>query len=184
MKLFIGCSSSNELDNSYINECTLFLDEVLKENDLVYGAYNNGIMKIAFDSAKKYNNSIYAVATDKYDKELETIDADYKISVPTTYNRSEELVRLSDMIIILPGGIGTVTELISAIEAMRNMDFNKPVLIYNVNGFYDDFLNFLDKIYQEKFSSSEGRIFYHIVNDLDSALKYVKKKKIEYDRNN
>lgn len=184
MKLFIGCSSSNELDKVYMEECSKFLDCVLRENDLVYGAYNNGIMKLAFDSAKKYNRKIYAVATEKYKSELEMINADYKLPVPTTYNRSEELVRLSDMVIILPGGIGTVTEFISSIEAMRNSDFEKPILIYNINGFYDEFISFLDKIYNEKFSSAEGRNFYYIASDQESAVRYVKEKEIEYGKKN
>lgn len=184
MKLFIGCSSSDELDKIYMDKCEFFLDCVLKDNDLVYGAYNKGVMKLAFDCAKKYNRKIYAVTIEKNIETLKLVDADYKSAVPTTYNRSEELIRLSDMVIILPGGIGTITELISAIESMRSMDFSKPILIYNINGFYDGLINFLDKIYSEKFSSLSGRDFYHIVDNIEEAVKYVREMELEYGREN
>ena len=41
MKLFIGCSSSNDIPTEYFNDCKVLLEELMKENDLV--------LKIGFD---------------------------------------------------------------------------------------------------------------------------------------
>lgn len=173
MKLFIGCSSSNDIDSKYLDDSYLLLNEILKDNDLVYGAYNNGIMKIAYSLAHHHNRKIIAITTDKYKDELGQIECEYKESTPNIYTRSELLVRLSDMVIILPGGIGTINELISSIETMRNNEFNKPILIYNMDGFFDKFLEFLDKVYEEKFSSIDAKKYYHIVNTREDVIEYV-----------
>lgn len=175
MKLFIGCSSSNDIDSKYLDDSYALLKEILKDNDLVYGAYNKGIMKTAYSFAHQYNRRIIAITTDKYKDELKDIECEYKACTDNIYRRSEELIRQSDMIIILPGGIGTITELISSIETMRNDEFNKPILIYNMNGFFDKFLEFLDKVYEEKFSSIEAKKHYHIANTREDVIEYINK---------
>ena len=54
MKLFIGCSSSNDISKRYLNDCEEYLEELFKlDNDLVFGAYNKGLMAIAYKLAKK-----------------------------------------------------------------------------------------------------------------------------------
>lgn len=174
MKLFIGCSSSNEIDKKYLESCKSLLEELLKNNDLVYGAYNNGVMGIAYDIAIKNHRTIYAITTEVYKHELDDIQAEYKIVTPNIYTRSESLIKNSDIVIILPGGIGTITELISSIETMRNNEFNKPIIIYNVDGFYDEFIRFMDVVYKEKFSSVEVKKFYRIFNDQKDIIEYIK----------
>lgn len=174
MKLFIGCSSSNDIDKIYLDESYSLLNEILKENDLVYGAYNNGIMKIAYDMAKLYNRKIFAITTSKYKEELEGLDCEYKECTNNIYRRSEALIKYADMVIILPGGIGTITELVSVIETVRNHEFNKPILIYNINGFFNKFLEFLNKVYEESFSSINDKKYYKVVNTKEEVTEYIK----------
>ena len=174
MKLFIACSSSNELDSKYLEESHLLLSEILKDNDLVYGAYNNGIMEIAYNLAKLYHREIFAITTNKYEDDLSRIDCNFKLCTNNIYRRSEELVKNADAIIILPGGIGTITELISSIETMRNNEFNKPILIYNMFGFYNEFFKFIDNIYEEKFSSIEVKKCYQVFNSKEELINYIK----------
>jgi len=173
MKLFIGCSSSNNLSDVYYEECALFLDEVLKDNDLVYGAYNNGIMSIAYNIACKYNRNIIAITTDRYEEELDNINCTYKKSEINIFRRCESLIVAADIIIILPGGIGTINELISAIETMRNKEYNKPILIYNINGFFNKFFDFMEQIYEEKFSDINDKKYYQLLNTKEEIIEYL-----------
>lgn len=177
MKLFIACSSSNDIDLKYLDDSYLLLKELLKDNDLVYGAYNNGIMKVAYDLARTYNRKILAITTNNYEYELNDIDCEYKKCTDNIYRRSEALVEQSDIVIILPGGIGTITELISSIETMRNNEFNKPILIYNVHGFYDEFLEFMDKIYKLRFSNIKDKDYYQVFNSKEELIKWIDKYK-------
>lgn len=174
MKLFIGCSSSDEIEKKYLDSCKSLLEKLLKDNDLVYGAYNSGIMGIAYDIAIKNNRTIYAITTEAYKHELDDIKANYKIVTPNIYTRSESLIKASDVVVILPGGIGTITELISSIETMRNNEFSKPIIIYNVDGFYDGLIKFMDTIYQEKFSDETAKKFYRVLNKESEIIDYIK----------
>ena len=173
MNLFIACSSSNNIDSKYLEDSYLLLKELLKDNDLVYGAYNNGIMKVAYDLAKSYNRKIVAITTNNYEDELNDIDCEYKQCTDNIYRRSEALIEQSDIIVILPGGIGTITELISSIETMRNSEFNKPILIYNMYGFFDEFLEFMDKIYKLQFSNMKDKLHYQIFDSKDELIKCI-----------
>lgn len=49
MKLFIGCSSSNNIPTEYFDDCKVLLEELMKENDLVFGACNSGLMGLAYN---------------------------------------------------------------------------------------------------------------------------------------
>lgn len=54
MKIFIGCSSSNNIPSNYRQDCQELLKEIFKRNyDLVYGAYNQGLMNDSYEEALK-----------------------------------------------------------------------------------------------------------------------------------
>ena len=57
----------------------------------------------------------------------------------------------SDLIVCLPGGVGTLSELLSYIEEKRSNNRDVPIIIYDENKFYEKFLSFLDDLYKEKF---------------------------------
>ena len=62
MKLFIGCSSSDKLDKIYYDDCNKYLEELfIEDNDLVFGAYNKGLMNLSYEIAKKYKRNIIGI---------------------------------------------------------------------------------------------------------------------------
>ncbi len=87
------------------------------------------------------------------------------------------LIEESDAIIFLPGGIGTMQELFTAIEIKRSKEINKPIIIYNSNGFFDELLILLEKIYQENFADSLTSKNYHISNSIEDTLEYLNNSK-------
>ena len=72
MKIFIGCSSSNDIDKKYLEENKKLLDIILKDNDLVFGSCNNGIMGLAYSIAikneKEIIESIACIIKSKYEE--------------------------------------------------------------------------------------------------------------------
>ena len=53
MNIFVGCSSSNDFSKKYLYDCNILLEELLKDNDLVFGACNSWLMGLAYDITKK-----------------------------------------------------------------------------------------------------------------------------------
>ena len=86
----------------------------------------------------------------------------------------------SDALLFLPGGIGTLYELITSLEMKRSNEFDKPVIIYNETGFFDEMLVMLDKFYKENFTSEKVKYNYEIVNNYMEVTKYINTKENEY----
>ena len=175
MKLFIGCGSSDDIPDYYFNECELLLNKLLLNNDLIYGAYNKGIMNIAYNVAKKNNRYIIGIAPKQYENDLNLLNIDEKILVDNIEQRTHELITRSDAIIFLPGGLGTINEIFSAIDSKRSGEFDKTIIIYNINHYYDKLIEFLERLYNDRFSELDDKESYYVTNNCDKVLKLLNK---------
>ena len=75
--------------------------------------------------------------------------------------------------IFIPGGIGTVDEILTAIETKRSGQHNSPIIIININHYFDNLLNMFEQIYDENFADSKNKELYNVVDSLDEAIKYL-----------
>lgn len=174
MKLFIGCSSRNEIPQNYLEDCENLLEIIFKENnDLVFGACNNGIMGLSYKKATKYNRETIGICPVAYKEDLLELNCTTEILTNTISERTDKAIELSDAIIFLPGGVGTAYELLSAIEYKRSGEFNKPIIIYNSNNFFDEILEFLEKIYREQFGVISIKDCYYISDNIEDTIKYL-----------
>ena len=92
-------------------------------------------------------------------------------------SRRERMMELGDAFIALPGGTGTLDE-IAEVMAMKRIGMlgkvNKPVIVYNVNGYYDHFFEFLDDMADREFCRREDRdnvIEVTCIEDIERALE-------------
>ena len=177
MKLFIGCSSSNNIDNKYMSDCNVYLRELLKEHDLVFGAYKEGLMGLSYKIAKSNNREIIGITPKVFENDLAILDCDKKIVTEDILGRTGMLIKNADALIFLPGGIGTILELMAAIDMKRNGEFDKPIIIYNSYNFFDELLLFLNKIYNEKFSNINVNDCYYFASDANDTLRYIENHK-------
>lgn len=173
MKLFIGCSSSNDIPQVYFDDCKVLLEELMKENDLVFGACNSGLMGLAYNTALKKDRNITGICTEAYKDGFKTLNCNEEITMATISKRTDNLISSSDAIIFLPGGIGTICELFTAIDSKRCHEFNKPIIIYNSNGYFDKLLEFMDKVYSENFSNINDKSNYLVTSSISEILAYI-----------
>ena len=173
MKLFIGCSSSNDIPTEYFNDCKVLLEELMKENDLVFGACNSGLMGLAYNTTLKANENITGICPEAYKDDFKTLKCDTEITTKSVSERTDTVISSSDALIFLPGGIGTIYELFTAIESKWCHEFNKPIVIYNSNGYFDKLLEFMDKVYSEKFSGFKDKRNYLVTDSISSILYYI-----------
>lgn len=174
MKLFIGCSSRNEIPQKYFDDCKNYLEEIFKEeNDLIFGASINGLMGLSYELAKKHNRETIGICPVAYKDDLLDLNCTTEILTNTISERTDKAIELSDAIIILPGGIGTIYELLTAIECKRSREFDKPIIIYNSNNFYDKMIDFLEKIYIEQFGTLNIKDCYYITKSAEDTINYL-----------
>lgn len=172
MKIFVGCSSKNEIDPKYLKENKKLLDLVLIENDLVFGACDSGIMGIAYNSALNNGSKVTGVCPEAYKDDLKSLKCDKEIVTGSVSDRTKILINESDMLLFLPGGIGTYQELFSAIESKRSHEFDKPIIIFNSNGFFNKFIEMMKQNYDEGFSKESDSSNYVIANTIEEVLSY------------
>ena len=172
MNIAVFCSSSEEINERYIKSSRNVLESLFeKNNNLVFGTYSKGIMGISYRIAKKNKRKVIGISPNEQD--FLDLKCDEKIITKSVNERTDNMIEKADILLFLPGGIGTIYELFTAIEKKRNNEYDKPIYIYNETGFFDDILQILDKIYKEKFSSSKDCKNYEVINERNRLLKEI-----------
>lgn len=88
--------------------------------------------------------------------------------------RQEELLRIADGFISLPGGIGTFYEVFAVLALKRKQELDKNIPLLLVGGYYDRFENLMKQMYEEEFAESKIKSFYTKVETIEETLKEIK----------
>ena len=140
---------------------------------LVFGAYNAGIMGLAYDNAINNKRDVIGICPEVLKDDLINLTCTKEIVTNDILSRTKALIDEADALIFLPGGIGSILELIAAIDKKRNGEINKPIILYNCCNFFDELFVFLEKIYNEKFSSKTIKDCYYICDNVEDTLLYL-----------
>ena len=145
MKVFIGCGSNPKINENYLKITNDVCNLLCKHNyDLVFGAYDKGMMKVCYDIFKANKRKIYGIGLDIYKNDLQGVET---TNYNTSFKRLEGIFNQSDIFIILPGGTGTLGELFGLLEEFYTNKKDKKLIIYNYDNYYDNIIKFLkDKL--------------------------------------
>ena len=176
MNLFIGCSSKN-VDKKYLDACCNLVTEISDIDDinLVFGAYDAGIMGICYKAFKERGKKITGVSYKRYEEVAKNLELDELSIVPTFISTLEEIYNKSDIMLFLPGGIGTYAELIPSINEKIEKDDNKLLILYNYDFFYTPIINELYSLYENKFIGSNIGEYIKIESKKDEIIELIKK---------
>ena len=171
----VYCSSSNSLDEIYYEEAEL-LGKLLAQNgfNVVYGGSKLGVMYKVSKSAKDNGAKVIGVMPEKlYDLGASESFCDEFYLTTGMRERKAKLDEKSDAIIALAGGFGTLEELSEMIVQKQLCYNNKPIVILNTNGFYDDLLKFFENIIYKNFANKAARELYFVANTPIEAVEYI-----------
>ena len=99
MKLFIACSASKNIPNEYFTDCSKFLSELMKDNDLVFGACKSGLMELVYNITKENNNKVIGICPDIYKHDFKDLNCDTEIITKNISDRTNSLIKESDALI-------------------------------------------------------------------------------------
>ena len=156
-KICIFCGSSMGFDPIY-REKAAELGQAMadKQCELLYGGGSVGLMKIIADVMMDRKCKVIGTITEHLmDMEVGYNDIDELIVVDSMAERKKILEDMADGFIAMPGGLGTMDEFFEAFVLSQLRVFDKPVALYNVNGFYDDIIRFIDHAAKEGFIRKE-----------------------------
>ncbi len=156
-KICVFCGSSMGFDPIY-KEKAAELGRVLADNDceLLYGGGSVGLMKVIADVMLEHGCKVTGTITQHLlDMRVGHEGIDDLIVVESMAERKKILEDMADGFIVLPGGIGTMDEFFETYVLSQLRVFDKPVALYNVNGYYDGLVQFIDHIADEGFMRRE-----------------------------
>ena len=170
-KVFIGCSSVDEIDKIYFEKTREVCEKLVeKEYDLVFGAAKTGLMGESYRTFKKAGRRVIGVVPEIFEKDFEELDCDEEFVTRTINEREEKLINLSDLIVILPGGTGTLDELVKILE-LKHWDFiSHKVIIFDINNFYKPMIEQIEKVEELGFTKNVTN-FYKYVNTIEDLEK-------------
>ncbi|MBO5271058.1 MAG: TIGR00730 family Rossman fold protein [Clostridia bacterium] len=145
MKITLYGAASNSIDRVYIDKVEE-LGYALAENGctMVYGGGSTGLMGAAARGMKRGNGNVIGVVP-RFMHDFEPIydECTELIHTDTMAERKTLMEDLAEAFIIVPGGIGTFDELFQILTLKVLKQLDKPIVLYNINGFWDNMLSVL-----------------------------------------
>lgn len=181
----VFCSSSDRIARRHFTLAET-LGEKLAERrlTLVYGGGGVGLMGALARSASRQNGKIIGVIPDfMRAKELAFEEVDELVVTTTMRERKAEMEARSDAFVVLPGGFGTLEEVVEIITLKQLAVHHKPIVFINQCGFFDPLLVFFERIFEEDFTRPLYRSFYKVANSLDEAFAYFETYQIDPTEN-
>lgn len=138
---------------------------------LVYGGGNVGLMGAVATAAREAGGEVIGVMPAALlNKEVAHDDLSAFEVVPDMHARKMRMADLADGFVALPGGVGTLEEFFEAWTWLQLGIHDKPIALYDVDGFWQPALALLDKLVAEGFVSAAFREGLLVVTDPDALI--------------
>ena len=169
----VYCASSTKIDSSYF-ECAARLGSLLagRHIRLINGAGSMGLMAACSDAVLAEGGQVtgviprFMVEQGWCHKGLTSI-----IETETMHERKTTMANLSDGIIALPGGVGTLEELLEIITWKQLGLYLKPIILLNINDFFNPLLAMLKQAVDEHFMRPEHANIWQVAKTPEEAVE-------------
>ena len=175
-KIGIFCSASDVIESIYFDKVRA-LGEWLGQNKktLVYGGANIGLMECVAKAAKDNGAFVMGVVPTKLEERGAVSDLlDVTFRVDDLSERKDTMLRESDVLVALPGGVGTLDEVFHVMASASIGYHAKKVIFYNVNGFWDELIAFLNRLREQRFARRPWENFCLVANNYEELIEQLK----------
>lgn len=171
----VFCASSNSVDQKYF-QLAAALGEKLAEKDyaLVYGGGSIGLMGETARAVHRHGGKVIGIIPKKlFNLEVGYQESDELIVTADMRERKAEMEAQADAFITLPGGFGTLEELLEIITGKQLAYHSKPIVILDVDGFYTPLETLFEHLFETKFARETYRGLYYFADSVDDAINYL-----------
>ena len=142
--------------------------------EVIFGGGNVGLMKIVADTAIKNGGTVTGITLKSlHEFELTNPNINEIIITHSLFERKEKFLGMSDAFIVLPGGVGSMDELLEVMVSNQLGGINKPVGLLNTNGYYNGFLDWLQRSVDDEFVSQENQRQIHVSENPKELLEMI-----------
>jgi uncharacterized protein (TIGR00730 family) len=172
MRICIYCASSQKIDRSYFDATEKLAIELVKADvDVVYGGGASGLMGKLADMVLEHGGRIKGIMP-RFMNEVEWAHkkvADLEFT-DTMHERKAKFLEGVDGLVALPGGTGTLEELLEAMTLKRLGLFTKPIVILNTGNYYAPLKEMLEKCVRENFMGEKHMEMWVFVNEPEQVI--------------
>lgn len=174
-KVTVYCASSAKIDQKYFIGAQRIAEILVKQEiTTVYGGGAVGLMGKLADTVIENGGTIIGVMP----KFMHQVEWQHKgiselILVDDMHERKKRFMIDADALVALPGGCGTLEELLEAITLKRLGVYVNPIIIFNQDGFYDPLIEMLNKCIDKKFMRDEHRDIWTVITAPDQLIEAI-----------
>lgn len=173
----VFASASNDLEQCFYDDA-VELGELLGENgfNIVYGGSRLGLMYACASKVKLNGGDIIGVMPQKlYDIGCgNPEDCRDFVLVDGMRERKAKMDEVSDAVVALAGGFGTLEE-VSEMIVQKQLGYNsKPIIFLNTNNYYDNLIKFFNNMIESGFAPKKNSELYYIAESPKDVIQYLK----------
>ncbi|MEO1434538.1 MAG: TIGR00730 family Rossman fold protein [Bacteroidota bacterium] len=171
----IYCASSPEIDSKYFKAADQLGQTLAKAGITIqYGGGAVGLMGQVADSAMEAGGKVIGIIPEF----MRAIELGHNhitelILVPDMHTRKSKMAADTDAVIALPGGVGTLEELLEILTWKRLGIYNNPIVLVNVDGYFDPLIQMMEKAIQEKFMKPGHQNLWLAINDPTKVVEAI-----------
>lgn len=171
-RICVYCGSSPGERPDYRNAAiTLAAEIVSRDLELVYGGSSKGIMGVIADAALEHGGRVCGVMPHSLVRKEIAHDGLTELHVTETmHERKAMMADMSDGFVALPGGFGTLEEIIEVLTWGQLGFHQKPCGLLNIAGYYDRLSEFMAHAEQEGFIKPVHRSMLFVMSDASTLL--------------
>ncbi len=168
----IYCGSANGVADSY-KEAARNIGTLLARRGMkiVYGGGHVGLMGIVADAALQAGAKVIGIIPEHIRaQEVQHTGLSELHVVPDMHTRKRMMVDSAEAFVILPGGLGTLDEAFEILTWKKLKLHNKPIILFNQNGYWDPFLALIDRTVKEGFASPADRALFKVATTVPEIV--------------
>ncbi len=175
MNICIFGSASNDIDSEYITETELLAKKLAKRgHSLVFGGGATGLMGAAARGFYSEKAKITGVSPEFFNVDgILFEDCTEMIITDTMRQRKQIMDELSNAVIVVPGAIGTCEEALEILTLKQLGQCNKPLVFFNINGYFERLRKLLNGFVEDKFMSKETVDLCFFSSSCDEIISYI-----------
>ena len=171
MNIAVYCSSRPHLDQSYRDMASALGHWMgINGHTLIYGGVNAGLMHVVAKAAHESGSQVVGVVSRNFASMADRL-CDRLIVTDNLNERKARMCLISDLHVVLPGGVGTIDEWISALSQMVvDKREGTGIVVVNADGMYDSLLLQLSQLAGSRFAGDKHMQLMQVVNSTHELL--------------
>lgn len=172
MRICVFCSAAR-IDEKYEIPAIEFARHIGRDgHTLVWGGSNIGLMGKIADAAENTGAKLIGVSVELL-KHNARPGVEHMLIAKDLGERKALMLMHADVLVVLPGGIGTLDEVTDVLEQKKHHLHDKPIVVLNAEGFYNGLKAQLERMDAEGFLKAPLDSYVHFADTPEDAIRYI-----------